>query len=450
MKGGSLRFRLLAAAAVSILMALSLASMGLITLFERHVERRFASELEADLRQIVGSLGASADGTLAPQISLAEPRFSQPLSGLYWQVMESGRTIARSRSLWDTELALPADDLPDGDVHQHAIKGPSGATLFAVERAVALPTSMGGQSIRAVVAVDHAEITAARNAFATDLVPYVGLLAAFLLAAAWAQVMIGLRPLNQVRARLAEVRAGHRRNLGSVFPEEVRPLASEVDLLLEAQRAAIDKARSSAADLAHGLRTPLTVLQSDAEELKARGETALGEEIAELTQSMRRHVDRELARARVGSRGAAKRPEPLLAAVHAVVRVVSRLPAAAETAIEIDVPHDLAVPMDSQDLAEILGNLADNAVKWARSRIRVEARKTDTEVLVSVEDDGPGIPDAASAEALARGGRLDERRSGTGLGLAIVQDILEAYDGTLRLGRSKLGGLRVEVRLPTS
>jgi signal transduction histidine kinase len=446
MKGGSLRFRLMVAAAGSIVIALALASMGLIVLFERHVERRFVAELESDLRQLASGLTLTASGTIAPQASFSEPRFAEPLSGLYWQISENGRPTARSRSLWDTELVAPTDDLRGGEVHQHMISGPAGSSLFAVEREVVLPTPQGERSVRAIVAIDHAEITAARNAFGGDLIPYVALLAALLTAAAWVQVTIGLRPLNDVRVRLADVRAGQRRMLGPGFPDEVRPLANEVDLLLQAQEVAIAKARSRAADLAHGLRTPLTLLQNDAEELKTRGEPQLAEEIAGLAQSMRRHVDRELARSRAGLRSNTSPGEPVRPILEGIVGVVRRLPQSADLTISMDVPADMCVRVDALDLAEIMGNLIENASRWAVSTIRICGYPDDSGGTITIEDDGPGISEGDCAEALARGGRLDERRSGTGLGLAIVQDILENYNGTLQLGRSGLGGLMAEVR----
>lgn len=446
MTSGSLRFRLLAAATASVIVALALASFGLVTLFEQHVERRFAAELRADLRQVVSALAPSSEGGLTSSVQLAEPRFSEPLSGLYWQVSDKTQVLARSRSLWDADLGVPIDELANGEVHQHTIAGPAGASLFAVEWAVILPESMSGTSVRAVAAVDRAEITAAANAFARDLVPYVALLATVLLAASWVQVTIGLNPLTQVKARLAEVREGSRRALGPGFPDEVRPLATEVDLLLEEQEAALSKARARAADLAHGLRTSLTVLQNDAEEPKARGQSDLAEEISDIADSMGRHIERELARARAGSRSTVRSRQNVLPIIDGVVSVVRRLPSAATLTYEIDVSPDLRVNIDPQDFAELIGNLVENATKWAASKIRVSARRDGGAIAIVVEDDGPGIPDAQTAEALSRGGRLDEKRSGTGLGLAIVRDLAEIYGGSLKLAVSSLGGLEVEVR----
>ena len=175
---GSLRLRLFAAGAASILLALALAGFGLVLLFERHVERRVALELEAHLRQLIDGLGRAPDGTLDLLRPPAEPRFLEPLSGLYWQIGEeppaASGTVLRSRSLWDTVLHLPADPLRSGEVHQHNISGPGGASLLAVERQVTLSASLGGGDVRAVVAVDRAELHAAGLAFARDLIPSLG------------------------------------------------------------------------------------------------------------------------------------------------------------------------------------------------------------------------------------------------------------------------------------
>ena len=449
MKRGSLKLRLLAAGVASILLALAVAGFGLRLLFERHVERRIAAELQADLGQLVAGLDRGPDGSFDVVRPPAEPRFAEPLSGLYWQIAaEPGGGILRSRSLWDVTLDLPPDPLAGAEVHQHTIQGPGGSLLFVVERSITLPPDLGGGNLRVAVAIDRAEINAAGRAFATDLIPSLALLAGFLAAASWAQVAVGLKPLDAVRQRLHAVRAGQEARLGSAFPDEVRPLAAEVDHLLEAQGLAIERARARAADLAHGLKTPLTILASDAEELRGRGETGMADEIAGLTDGMRRHVERELARVRAGTRPRRGPFQPVRPVVDQVVTVLRRTPRGQTLHWNLDLAEDLTAPLDRQDLAEILGNLGENAVKWAASRVRISAREEDEAITLHVEDDGPGIPDGQIGTALARGGRLDEAQPGSGLGLAIVADLAEAYGGSLTVGRSPLGGLLAEFRLP--
>jgi signal transduction histidine kinase len=449
MKRGSLRLRLLTAGAISVLIALAFAALGLQVLFERHVERRIAIELDSLLRQLVSSVSGSPDGTLALAHALADPRFAEPLSGLYWQISPENRKSPplRSRSLWETSLALPAGGIGDGEVHHHTIAGPDGQSLFAAERALAMPPRMGGGRIRAVVAINRAELTQASRAFGYDLLPYLAVLAMALIAAAWLQVSVGLRPLQAVSRRIADVRAGIARQLGSDFPDEVLPLATEVDLLLEAQDRAIERARARAADLAHVLRTPLTVLKGAADDLARRGERALAGEIANVADAMRRSVDRELARARAGGRASAAK-QRLRPIIEQVVSVLGRLPAAQVLDLEIDAQDDLSANVDGQDLAEILGNLGENAVRWARHRVRFGASARGTEIRLIVEDDGPGIPESAIECAMRRGGRLPQSHEGSGLGLSIVSELAQTYGGVLQLARSELGGLRAEIVLP--
>jgi signal transduction histidine kinase len=449
MRQGSLRLRLLAAGAASVVIALAIAGLGLLLLFERHVERRVAAELGSHLAQLVSSVGRAEDGALEITVPPADPRFLQPLSGLYWQVEQEGsNTLIRSRSLWDGKLLLPLDMPAAAEVHQHRIAGPGGASLLAVERRIILPASLGGGTIRAVVAVDREEIHAAGLAFASDLVPSLALLAAVLIAAAWVQVSVGLRPLDAVRRRLTAVRSGEAVRLGKAFPDEVRPLAREVDHLLDAQEKAIAQARARAGDLAHGLKTPLSVLTADAEELKARGDVEMAGEIAMIADGMRRHVERELARARVGHRTHAGTPRPLRQTLEQVVEVVRRTPAGQRLHWQMDPGEAVTSSVDPQDFAEMIGNLVENAASWARREVRVSARQEDGAVVLAVEDDGPGIPEEEIGTVLARGGRLDESKPGSGLGLAIVGDLAEAYGGDLALSRSRLGGLCAELRLP--
>jgi signal transduction histidine kinase len=449
MRHGSLRLRLLAAGAASIIFALVLAGLGLLLLFERHVERRMAAELGSHLNQLVSSLARTGAGMLDIGVPPAEPRFLQPLSGLYWQMAEEGTsTVLRSRSLWDATLPVPSDMPAAGEVHQHTVPGPGGASLLAIERRISLPASLGGGTIRAVVAVNRVEVHAAGLAFAFDLIPSLALLAAVLIAAAWVQVSIGLRPLDAVRRRLAQVRSGKTARLGTAFPDEVRPLAAEVDHLLDEQEKAIGRARARAADLAHGMKTPLTVLSADAEELRARGDTRLADEIETVTAGMRRHVERELVRARTGLRVRSKPAQSVRPVAEQVVDVLRRTPHGQKLAWEIDGTDALKVQIDAQDLTEILGNLAENAATWAAGTVRIEGRCDGSTIMLRVEDDGPGVPEDRIEAVLARGGRLDETRPGTGLGLAIVGDLVEAHGGSLSLGRSALGGLLAEVRLP--
>jgi signal transduction histidine kinase len=440
----SLRLRLIAGGAAAILIALSVAGAGLTILFERHVTRTIADDLEVHLKQLLAGIEVDANGKLSVARPPADPRFADPLSGLYWQIGDDGDQLLRSRSLWDTTLLAPIDKLAPGEVHHHQLGGPAGARLMIVERQVSL--TIGGQPapIRAVVAVDLARVSAAGMAFAKDLMVALGVLGLVLALATSVQVVLGLRPLDALRNGIADIRSGRSRRLPSEVPTEVLALVEEVNALLEAQEREIERSRGRAADLAHGLKTPLAALAADATRLRERGETVLARDIETVSSAMSRHVDRELARARL--RGDARRGEnvavELAPLVRSLVTILSRTPTGQPIGFEIDIADGVWLPFDRTDLAEVLGNLLDNATRHARSRVRIVAAGDG--VSVAVEDDGGGIDEVARSAVLARGIRLDQRGEGAGLGLSIVQDVLDAYGWNLRLSSSELGGLKAE------
>lgn len=267
----SLRLRLALAGALAILLALGLAALGLAQLFGAHVERRATAEMSVQLDQVIAGLDRGPDG-LDLARPPADPRFSVPYSGLYWQIEEAG-SLRRSRSLWDTALDLPDDSLGDGAVHVHRLAGPDGADLLVLERSITLPSRLGGGPVRAAVAMEASELVAARRAFMADLAPYLALLALALSAAGWVQLSIGLSPLRSLGARISALREGRAERMGGHWPVELRPVATEIDDLLAAREAETDRARTRAADLAHGLKTPLQALMGEADRLRGIGAT---------------------------------------------------------------------------------------------------------------------------------------------------------------------------------
>ena len=315
-----------------------------------------------------------------------------------------------------------------------------------MERGIALPTAEGQERLRVVVGVNRAEIYGSRPGLRLGSGPVPRPSRLRPLCRRLAQVSIGLRPMDTLRDRLRAVRAGDAMRLGTDFPDEVRPLAAEVDFLLAAQEAAIERARSRAADLAHGFKTPLCP-GGGREELRSHGEHELAEEVASITDGLRRHVERELARARAGARARGGAPQLVTPIIEQIASVLRRTPTGRRLDWKI-AASGVSVRVDPQDMAEMLGNLCENASKWAVRMVWITAAKAEGSVVLRVEDDGPGIPPEHADEALARGGRLDVSRSGSGLGLAIVTDLAEAYGAAVTLKRSALGGLAVELRFP--
>ena len=448
MTAGSLRLRLFLAGVVSVVVALGISAFGLTLLFERHVERRMAADLGLVLDDLVSGLDRDAEGQLSVPEEPGDPRFDRPLSGLYWQVTrEPSGVVARSRSLWDFELPLPTDELSEGAVHQHRIAGPRGTSLLAVERRVVLPARLGGGAVRVIVARDVADLTELTHNFTADLAPFLVVIALLLIGAFGAQVAVGLAPLKAVRGRLAAIRSGSAERLGTGLPEEVQPLAGEIDALLDARDKQVSLARARAADLAHGLKTPLQVLAGGVERLKTKGDHEIADDLASVGEAMRRHIERELARAR---RGAAS-SDPIAsvkATVERVIAVVGRTPKGSALDWAIEIASDLTVRIPPDDLTEVFGNLLENAARHAQERIRITASVVAGEAAIAIVDDGPGIAPDRVTEVLRRGGRLDQGGAGAGLGLAIVTDILDAWGGALALGPTNPGEMTATIRLP--
>ena len=443
----SLRLRLVMAGATAILVALALAAAGLSALFAAHVERRALAEMSVHLDQVLSGVNRDVAGHLVLTTEPADPRFARPLGGLYWQIEAEGR-ILRSRSLWDYALPLPPDELPDGAEHVHDLEGPRGETLLTVERSVSLSTRLGGTTLRAAVAMERAELAAATRDFTADLLPFTALLAGVLILAGWAQISIGLRPLVAVGKHVADVRSGSASRLGGDFPSEVRPLTAEVDALLAQRETEIARARARAGDLAHGLKTPLQALLGEAGRLRQAGRPEAAAAIEEIAEAMRRHVDRELARARVARRSGVTRVN-LADLADRVHRVISRTADGARLDWLIEVPRDLIACADADDLTEALGALVENAARHAQGQVRIDARRASDQVVLSVTDDGPGIPPGRIEALMERGARADTTGPGSGLGLAIAAEIAAGCGGLLSLHHAE-PGLEARLSLPAA
>ena len=446
MRARSLRIRLIAVGVVLVGSALIASSVGVVLLFERHVVRRAMDELGVHADQIAAGLDREADGTVGLVRLPGDSRFNRPLSGLYWQVaLVRERRVLRSRSLWDHELALPPT--PERG-RNRSLAGPNGTTLLYADRTLALPDRLGGAEVRIVTAVDRKEIREAVLDFLEDFLPSVLLTGLLLLAASLAQVYIGLRPLRAVRERLADVVCGRSRRLGAGLPEEVLPLAAEIDTLLDDRDRQIEKARERSADLAHALKTPLQVLTSEAERLQKKGEAESAASLLELSALMNRQVHRELARSRIGTPAAHAYADAGEVAAR-VSSVVRRTPAGQMLDWSLELPPGLIAQIDETDLAEALGNLLENAATHAKSRVVVTGSRHDKGIVIRIADDGAGIPQDRLPEALSRGGRLDSKQPGAGLGLSIVSDIADVWGIAFKIENTN-PGLEASLSIPAA
>ncbi|MBH0237735.1 sensor histidine kinase [Methylobrevis albus] len=417
----SMRLRVLAIAAVTIGVTLMIAGATLVVMFERHLQRRIAVELDVHWAGLAGALSLGEDGRFVLTRPLADPRYEQPLSGTYWQVTGADGAVMRSRSLWDAVLAFPAPANPDLPFE---IEGPDGAELYVLSRPVRLEA--GGAAVL-TVAIDHKEIVALSEAFSDDLRVALGLIGLALFAGALVQTGVGLAPLRQIRRAVADVRGGRAARLGDRFASEMQPLADDLDRLLDSHEQLLGKARDRAGALAHGFKTPLTILKLEAAALEAEGHGERARVLREQVETMRRHVEQELARVRTrgipvsGSALGAGAGADVASGTRRLLALIRRMPHAEALEFDVEIPERLQVRMDRDDFGEVLGNLLDNARKWARSRVAVRARAVDaTSVSLEVADDGPGF--GADADHAAAG-----NAEGSGLGLAIVRDILAAY-----------------------
>lgn len=441
----SLRLRLLAGTLVWIVATLLIAGWGLNSLFSRQVTLQFDADLSHHLDQLIAQLGIDAADELRMQGGLSEPRFGTPFAGLYWQIDGAVPALLRSRSLWDSVLKLPADSLRDGETHVHQVEGPKGETLRVLERDIEL-AERPGQTLRMIVAADERLLLDPIARFTRLLIIALGLLGLGLVVAAVVQVLIGLRPLGRLRDTLARVREGRADRVEGRFPSEIQPLVDDFNAVLMLNAEVAARARMQAGNLAHAVKTPLAILANAA----AREHTPFARLVEEQLASARDQVDYHLAKARAA---AAVKASGLRCAVRPTVegllRVMTRLHAERGLQIEwVGAEADLEFRGEEQDLQEMVGNLLDNACKWARSRVTVQLASQGAMLAIIIEDDGCGLPDNVREAVLERGVRADEKVQGSGLGLSIVHDLAQLYGGAVVLKSSGMGGLAATLELP--
>ena len=437
----SIRWRLVLAGGLAIALALALSGMGLAVLFERHVARVAAVDLRNRALALAAMVEPRGASLRAPP---EDPLYDQPFSGHYWQV-SLGEETRRSRSLWDYALPLEGRALPPGQSRVLNLPGPRGEPLLAVEQSLAVGQGAAALPLRIVVAEDRSRLALAKQGFLGDLLPYLSLLGLALLLASWVQITIGLRPLAQVGARVAGLVSGTRPRMGRDLPTEVTPLANQIDSLLDARDQELERARHRAANLAHGFKTPLQALLGDAAQLRSRGEAELACSIETIATEMRRHVDRELARARIQTAGPASGAVPAEIAGK-LIGVLRRTPAGAGLDWQLDAAPGLRARIDPGDLTEAMGALMENAMRHARARVQITVRAEAPRIAIAIRDDGPGVAEAELAGLTRRGLSLDPSGQGQGIGLAMVADITDAAQGELSLQNADPGFL-AELRL---
>jgi len=438
---GSLTRRMIGIAALWIVVLLVGGGIALDRLLASAITRTFDAQLEYVMQAMIASSEIDPAGAVRFNRPLGDQRFLEPNSGLYWQVSAPGVEPFPSRSLWDRQLKVPAH-IDTESIHAYDSREFRDDTLRVIEHNVTLP---GSKALwRFQVAQSRSGLDQQITVLRKTIIRSFAVLGLGLILMAALQATFGLWPLRRVRRSIAQVRTGEIARVDDRLPIEIAPMVEELNDLLAHNERQAEEARRHAGNLAHALKTPLTVIMNEA---TAQSQDLVATVIREAT-TMRRQVDHHLARARaVGRRGSAQSRAEVWPALKAVERAVSRL--YRHVTIDLAGDKEAVAHVEHQDLEEMLGNLIENAAKYGQGRVFVTVLREAGFVEVMVEDDGPGIPEAERNLLFERGARLDTGKPGTGLGLAIVRDVVEIYEGMILLEESEdLGGLMARLRLP--
>ncbi|GGG39411.1 ATP-binding protein [Chelatococcus composti] len=449
----SIAARLLILGALWTGVVLLLGGLALSQVYRRTSERAFDERLQVYLTDIVADLAGPEPLDDKALGTLGEPRFDLPLSGWYWQVIRvdpgSKGEMRASKSLFGSrlpplaELGAPARE---GDAREAYYDGVDGRRLRVVERVIDL-----GDEGRYLVSV-----AAPADTIESDIRQFELVVAATFLTLALVlglttllQVRYGLRPLVRLRRAVGAVRLGEAERIAGTFPDDIAPLAGELNLLIDSNREILERARTQVGNLAHALKTPLSVILNEADARNDPLAVKVREQALVMRDQVNYYLERARAAALAGTLGTITEVEP---AVAGIVRALERIHERRGLSLTLEVEPGLRFRGERQDLEDMVGNLADNACKWAASRVRIRASAVPGSeppvLLVLVDDDGPGLGEAERQAAVQRGRRLDESKPGSGLGLAIVSELAGLYGGALELGVAPEGGLRASLRLP--
>jgi signal transduction histidine kinase len=459
----SLATRLFVSATAWVVVILLITGIVLSSVYRSASERAFDRRLNLYLRTLVADVATPDEPADRQMQSLGEPLFELPLSGWYWQVTRTDgekADVKSSRSLWDKKLPKLEErgvGLTTAGIRIGYVDGPEGQTLRMVER----PIDLGADGKYLVmVAGDAAEIFEETRAFDYYLGGTFAALSIVLVLTTIFQVRFGLAPLKRISDSIADIRSGRAERLEGEFPVEIAPLARETNALLDANREIVERARTHVGNLAHAIKTPLSVIVNEA---SARSGDAFAAKVLEQTEVMRDQVAHHLERARIAARltiiGTVTEVAPVIEALRRTMEKIHR-----DRGIVIEVEAEMSAKFrgERQDLEEMVGNLVDNACKWAESRVFIEVlaeraggagmRAGGMEggpmLRIIVDDDGRGLSPDERAKVSRRGARLDESKPGSGLGLSIVIDLAALYGGSLTLGTAPIGGVRAELVLP--
>lgn len=448
----SLTFRVIAFSTIWAVVALVVIFTLINTLYRQASERGFDSLLSAHLFNLIGSIGVSEQGALTGAPDLGDLRFSEPRSGWYWSVEPASNGLTGNLRSSSMTGAIPSPSVAEvpfdsGFQRQYLAEGLDGEELQVFESEFVLDSK--NRIARFRVMGNETELEQEISAFQRRLLTYLSLFGFGMIAINAIAILYGLEPLRRVRNALALVRQGTAQRLDGRFPAEIEPLANETNALIENNKRIVERSRTQVGNLAHSLKTPLAVLLNEGRALGGNK----GKLITEQATSMQQQVEYYLQRARIAAqRDSVVYRTPVKPLVQRMARVMEKLNPSID--LTLTLPQDEVIfAGEREDLEEVLGNLLENAMKWANSAVDVTVGLVPDEegslslFEIAIEDDGPGIPEGKAREALKRGKRLDESKPGTGLGLAIVADLVNEYGGRLTLERAASGGLKAAIVL---
>lgn len=443
----SLAGRLVLGAAAVITVSLVAAAIALPQLYRDGLERQLDFELDYLLNRLITRIGAEANGELILAEPMTERDYESAYSGYYWQITSAGKAVLASRSLagWTLDVRPPQGAARDNEQDITFARPPEGAQrLRAVSRNIR-SDNLNKDFVYTVAAV-RTEMDENVEDFRLTIVLTILALGLVLIGTVWLQVRFGLRPLRRIPNALAAIRSGESDRLTGSFSAEVEPLAREINALLDHNAEVVERARTHVGNLAHALKTPIAVLTNEAGSQKG----ALAETVKAQVGIMKEQVDHHLSRARMAARaGVLGARTSVMPVLEGLARTLEKIYRERGVSIALEGPPEIAFRGERQDLEEMLGNLLDNACKFAQSRVAAKvAQRGEGRLVLEIGDDGPGVPADQRRAVQKRGVRLDEQKPGSGLGLSIVKDIAEIYGGSLTLDESQLGGLRVTLELP--